>query len=103
MKKIYLVLFCLISLAISSCKESSYAYYEQEGGDPRIDFVEFLNDSTLHWIGPGGIHMKSFYFEKDGVITVDIGSISQGRLHRIDKNTLEGEIPFFEGTWKKIK
>ena len=37
----------------------------------------------------------------DGVIVVHISPFSDTHFVRLDARTLEGEVPFFEGTWKK--
>ena len=46
MKLRNIILGLLLVLAASSCKPSA-EYYVLEGGDPNIDWFEFVNDSTI--------------------------------------------------------
>ena len=78
-------------------------YYELVGGDPDIDYLEFLSDSTCLFIAPGPVEMVCPYTEKDGVITINVVGFVKGKLTRLDRKTLKGEAPFFEGTWKKTR
>lgn len=87
-----------------ACSERTSDYYILEGGDRRVDWIEFAGDSTLRWVGPGAIpETSSFVENEDGDITVFVAPFSCGRLHRIDNRTLIGEAPFFEGIWKKTR
>lgn len=100
----HLCLIFAVVLALSSCANSrGKEYYELVGGNPDIDYLEFLDDSTCLFIAPGPVEMTCPYVEKDGVITVNVIGFVKGRLVRKDKNTLQGEAPFFEGTWKKTR
>lgn len=103
MKLRYYIL-ALISLAfLSSCKPSA-EYYLLEGGEAEIDWIEFVNDSTLRWVGPGPLQLESLYEEDEqGNIVVYVAPFSKGYMTRIDSKTIEGQVPFFEGTWKKSR
>ena len=90
-----------MAVSSTSCSRSGRGYYELEGGDKSIDWIEFANDSTIRWVAPGKLAMESIYEEEDGVITVYVAPFSKGTLHRVDSYTLVGEVPFFEGTWKR--
>ncbi|MBO4590747.1 MAG: hypothetical protein J5698_07235 [Bacteroidaceae bacterium] len=99
-----LCLLGALALALLSCLNGSdKEYYELVGGNPDIDFLEFLGDSTCLFVAPGPVEMTCPYVEKDGVITVSVIGFVKGKLYREDKNTLRGEAPFFEGTWKKTR
>lgn len=91
-----------LCLALTSCGRSDVDYYLLEGGDPQIDWVGFCRDSVLLWMGPGMVPESSRYeVRPDGVIVVHISPFSDTHFVRLDARTLEGEVPFFEGTWKK--
>lgn len=92
-------LFTLLAgITLAGCSEG-IERYEQVGGDPNVDFIEFVNDSTVHFMAPGMISTNSKYTEEKGEITIFIAPMVQARLHRLDSKTLQGEVPFFEGKW----
>lgn len=93
-----------IILLTASCSGSKREYYRLEGGDPNIDWFEFINDSTIRWVAPGPMPMESRYEEtENGDIIVYTAPFSKGTMHRINSRTIEGDVPFFEGTWKKSR
>ena len=92
------LLTLLMVIALTACSEG-IERYEQVGGDPKVDFIEFVNDSTVHFMAPGMISTNSKYTEEKGEITIFIAPMVQARLHRLDSKTLQGEVPFFEGKW----
>lgn len=103
MKLRNIILGLLLVLAASSCRPSA-EYYVLEGGDPNIDWFEFVNDSTINWVGPGPLSLQSIYEEdSEGNIVVYVAPYSKGYMKRIDSRTIEGQVPFFEGTWKKSR
>lgn len=84
-----------------SCTENGSRIYLLEGGDKDVDVLEFVDDSTLRWMAPGSQQMVSNYKEsEDGLIVVYVAPFSLGTLHRVDAKTIQGDVPFFEGTWK---
>lgn len=89
-------------LALVSCAHDR-EYYELVGGDPDIDYLEFLTDSTCLFVAPGPVEMVCPYTENEGVITIQVVGFVKGKLTRLDRKTLKGEAPFFEGTWKKTR
>lgn len=92
----------VLAFLFSSCRGNGPEYYLLEGGDPAVDWIEFSADSTIRWVGPGGKPECSPYeVDAAGTIVVHVAPFSIGRLHRLDGRTLRGEVPFFEGTWKK--
>lgn len=94
----------VLALLAASCTGEQSGYYLLQGGDPSVDWFEFASDSTLRWVGPGGIPEQSRYEESEaGEIVVFTAPFSVGRMHRVDGKTIVGEPPFFEGTWTKTK
>lgn len=87
-------------VSLSSCGKQT-EYYQLVGGDPKIDYLEFVNDSVARFVSPSLIEVYCPYTETDGHYTIAVMGLSRGRLHRIDANTLQGEPPFFDGTWKR--
>jgi hypothetical protein len=103
MNRIYnLFLVGVVVLALLSCSNGR-EYYELVGGDPDMDYLEFLTDGTCLFVAPGPVEMVCPYTETDGVITIDVVGIAKGKLIRQNRNILKGESPFFEGTWKKVR
>lgn len=101
-RSIYLATCLCTGMALlPSCSKPQSAYYEKIDGEPQIDFIEFMNDSVVRYIAPGPLEMRSKYTEANGVITVYVAPLSTAKLTRIDGNTLQGSVPFFEGTWKR--
>lgn len=96
----YAIVASMLATMLVSCA-SKKAYYEQVGGDPRIDFIEFMNDSVVRYMGPGGIEQHCKYVCKGNQIVIYITPMVTANLYKIDGNTIQGEVPFFEGTWKK--
>lgn len=96
----YAIVASMLATMLVSCA-SKKAYYEQVGGDPRIDFIEFMNDSVVRYMGPGGIEQHCKYVSKGNQIVIYIAPMVTANLYKIDGNTIQGEVPFFEGTWKK--
>lgn len=91
-----------LALLVVSCNGDKSEYYFLQGGDPAVDWFEFASDSTILWVGPGGVSEQSRYEENEtGEIVVHTAPFSVGRMRRVDGKTIEGEPPFFEGTWKK--
>ena len=91
----------LCGVLLTACNKPKHAYYELENGDPHIDFIEFVNDSVVRYIGPEGMEHQDLYVEQDNEIKIEITPLVKVTLKRIDANTLKGIPPFFEGTWKK--
>ena len=101
-RSIYLATCLCAGMALlPSCSKPQSAYYEKIDGEPQIDFIEFMNDSVVRYIAPGPLEMRSKYTEANGVITVYVAPLSTAKLTRIDGNTLQGSVPFFEGIWKR--
>ena len=91
-----------LALLVVSCNGDKSEYDFLQGGDPAVDWFEFASDSTILWVGPGGVSEQSRYEENEtGEIVVHTAPFSVGRMRRVDGKTIEGEPPFFEGTWKK--
>ena len=95
-----LLSFSIVLLLVISCSKPDGSYYELVGGDKDIDWIEFVNDSTLRWIGPGPRLLESAYVERDSIITVETAPLSRGFLYRQADGTLFGCSPFFEGIWR---
>ena len=100
MKKILLAITAMLLLVNSCGTKNEGNYYELVGGDKDIDWIEFVNDSTLRWIGPGPRLLESAYVERDSIITVETAPLSRGFLYRQADGTLFGCSPFFEGIWR---
>lgn len=93
-----------ICLLVSSCGNGGSRYYELEGGNKSIDFLEFVSDSTCRFIAPGSMEIVCPYEIVDGAyIVVHVAPMSNGVLQIVDNKTLEGQPPFFEGVWKKAR
>lgn len=98
MKRVLISLVTVLCLA--ACSRPDGSYYKLEGGDDAIDWIEFVNDSTLRWVGPGPRLLESRCARVDTVIVVETAPLSRGFLFLKADGTLEGQPPFFEGTWK---
>jgi len=86
----------------SSCHRSSgdSSRYELIGGNPKIDFIEFIGDDSCVFVAPGPLLMRQHYsVDTAGCYTVHVIDNLVGRLYRTAPDTLEGLPPFFEGTW----
>ena len=104
MKAGFFAALAVLACLVSSCRGNDPDYYVLEGGDPAVDWIEFSSDSTIRWVGPGGKpECSPFEIDTSGTIVVHVAPFSTGRLHRLDGRTLRGEVPFFEGTWKKTR
>ena len=103
-------LFAVLLLAAifsTACVNSPVPYYELKGGNPDFDFIYFPTDSTCRFIDPN-MQLTEYPCETVSVdegdyIVVHVAPYSQGVLKIIDKRTLEGSAPFFEGIWKKSR
>jgi len=96
-----LVLF-IIGCTLCSCHRSSgnTSRYELVGGDPQIDFIEFIGNDSCVFVAPGPLLMRQHYsVDSTGCYTVHVIDNLVGHLYRKSANTLEGDPPFFEGTW----
>ena len=89
-------------LCLAACSRPQGSCYKLVGGDDAIDWIEFVNDSTLKWVGPGPRLLESFYTEVDSVIVVEAAPLSRGYLRRMPDGTLLGAQPFFEGRWVPV-
>lgn len=95
------LLFSLaVVLCLAACSRPDGTYYELAGGDKAVDWIEFVGDNTLRWMGPGSQIIESSYVEVDSIIVVETAPLSRGFLRRQPDGTLTGEEPFFEGVWK---
>ena len=93
-----------ICLLLSACSKGITGYFELEGGVKSIDFLEFVSDSTCRFIAPGSMEMVCPYeIVDDSYIVVHVAPMSVGVLNIVNDKTLEGQVPFFEGTWKKVR
>ncbi|MDO5447126.1 MAG: hypothetical protein Q4F34_05050 [Prevotellaceae bacterium] len=101
MKKTFLTLLTIVHLA--ACNQPDHAFYELAGGDANFDFIDFMNDSVVRYIGPEGMEHHSLYVDNGKEITIKIATLVDATLTRIDANTLQGTPPFFQGTWNKRK
>lgn len=99
MKRLVFSLVVVLCLT-AACSRPDGTYYELVGGDREVDWIEFLNDSTMRWMGPGPRVIESPFVEKDGLIVVETAPMSSGFLMRMPDGSLRGEAPFFEGNWK---
>ena len=97
MKKLLFSLAVILCLA--ACSRPDGTYYELVGGDDTIDWIEFVDDTTLRWVGPGPRLMESRYVEVDSIRVVETAPLSRGFIRRQPDGSLTGEQPFFEGVW----
>lgn len=94
-------LYCIL---LASCGKSNEGYFELVGGNKSVDYLEFLSDTTCRFVAPGSIEMiRSYEIVDDTYIVVHVAPMSNGVLQIVDSKTLEGQVPFFEGTWKKTR
>lgn len=95
---------CLVVLLafIAGCSGSSNVrHYELMGGDPKIDYIDFLNDSLCEYIVPGPLTLTSKYRKDGDYYTIYINDYIKAQLKVVDETTLKGEPPFFDGLWVK--
>ena len=91
------------ALLLTACRGKKAEYYELVGGDPKVDYLELVNDSVIRFVSPSLMEVDCPYTYHEGLYDVRIMGISHGRLHRIDADHLQGEPPFFEGEWERRK
>ncbi len=101
MKKLILSLFAALLLCMTGCNRNKIVRYELVGGDPEIDYIEFLNDSLCRFVAPGQLTLHSPYTRQGETYTVIIHGMIEARLHDYEPDKLIGEPPFFEGVWEK--
>lgn len=101
MKKIALCLVATMVLLLTGCNRSGVVRYELIGGDPEIDYIEFLDDSTCRFVAPGPLTLVAPYTKQGDHYTVFINGLVEAKLHHYERNKLIGDAPFFEGIWAK--
>lgn len=101
MKKFVLMLVVAVVLLLTGCNRSGVVRYELIGGDPEIDYLEFLNDSMCRFVAPGPLTLVSPYTKHDDTYTILIHGTVEARLHTYERGKLIGEPPFFDGVWEK--
>ena len=99
MKRLLFSLSLAAALCLCACNRPDGSFYKLVGGDDSIDWIQFINDSTLRWVGPGPRLLESTFFESDSVIVVQAAPLSRGFLRRLPDGSLLGVPPFFEGRW----
>lgn len=100
--KRYIFFICLIgSLSLASgCKQHpKITHYELVGGNPEIDYLDFLNDTMCRFVAPGSLTMTSRYSKLGDTYVIQISPLVNARLYKVDDKTLQGEPPFFDGVW----
>ena len=101
MKKFTLSLLVLLTLLLVGGNRNKIVRYELIGGDPEIDYIEFLNDSLCRFVAPGPLTLVTPYVRQGETYTVIIHGMIEARLHDYEPDKLIGEPPFFEGVWEK--
>lgn len=94
------------SCFLSSCSKSASTsqVYLLEGGDPKIDFIEFYGTDSCQFVAPGPMLIKQTYeTDSAGVITIRVIDSIKGHLLKVSSDTLIGQPPFFEGIWIRKK
>lgn len=90
----------LLLLLLTSCQKNGIVRYQMEGGDPEIDFLEVQGDTLCRFYGPGNILIECpCRMELQNILTIEVAPLIEARLVFKDPQTLQGEPPFFEGTW----
>ena len=103
MRKIFLCLLFVASvLSMVSCTDD-VKRYELVDGEPDVDYIEFVDDSTCVVAAAGPVELLCLYTEKDGQVTIHVMDGVCGTLIRQNRRTLVGESAFFEGTWVKVR
>ena len=92
---------CLTLTACVSMTPKQGNYYELVGGDNRIDFIDFINDSTVRFMAPGHIEKICPYTKEGNRIRICVSPLVIVDVLQADDETIQGTPPFFEGTWKK--
>lgn len=101
MKHLFFV--SLLMLLFASCGKKDSQYYELVGGDPNIDYLEFVGDSAVRFVSPSLLPIECPYTQQGDDYDVRILGLSHGYLHRLDADHLQGQPPFFEGVWERRK
>lgn len=99
---LFTLLLLFITGSFSACHKSSgnTCRYELVGGDPKIDFIEFIGNDSCVFVAPGPLLMRQHYsVDSVGCYTVHVIDNLVGHLYRKGPDTLVGDPPFFEGTW----
>lgn len=101
MKKLILSLFAALLLCMTGCNRNKIVRYELVGGDPEVDYIEFLNDSLCRFVAPGPLTLVSPYTRQGETYTVIIHGFIEAKLYKYERGKLMGEAPFFDGVWEK--
>ncbi len=94
-------LICLAALSLSTagCKQQKAIRYELAGGNPQIDYIDFLNDTLCRYVAPGPLVLTSRYTQEGDAYIIHITDMVSARLQKTEDGKLRGEPPFFDGTW----
>lgn len=101
MKRIILIgtVFSLF-LLMAGCKHGSEIIrYELVGGNPEVDYIDFLNDSLCRFVAPGSLTITRPYSKERDTYVIQIAPLVKAYLYKVDDNTLRGNLPFFDGIW----
>jgi len=103
MMRLKLGCVCLVlmvcCLATACHKESERSIYVLQGGDPKIDFINFFSEDSCQFIAPGPFNILETYTKTDSTITIHVIDGISSTLKRQGKDTLIGQPPFFDGVW----
>lgn len=89
----------LLCLCVACSSPSKSKHYELLGGNPQVDYIDFLNDSVCRFVAPGPIELTCPYSQSEGEYIIQINDMVSASLRIIDRRTLQGSAPFFDGLW----
>lgn len=89
----------LLSLTAGCKQHPKITHYELVGGNPQIDYLDFLNDTMCRFVAPGSLTMTSRYSKQGDTYVIQVNPLVNARLYKVDDKTLQGEPPFFDGVW----
>lgn len=100
MKKYGFICFIgLLSLMVGCKQHPKITHYELVGGNPQIDYLDFLNDTMCKFVAPGLLTITSHYSKQKDTYVIQVSPLIKARLYKVDNKTLQGEPPFFDGIW----
>lgn len=103
-KKISFLGLMLLLLWTAGCGRSEECrHYELVGGNPEIDYIDFLNDTLCRFVAPGPLPMTCRYTKQDQMYLIQINDLVTARLYSLSDDKLQGEVPFFDGIWVRKK
>lgn len=96
----YIFSILVVCCLATACHQSDYPkVYVLEGGNPKIDFINFFSADSCQFIAPGPFNILETYTTTDSSITIHVIEGISSTLTKQGPDTLIGCPPFFDGVW----